>query len=173
MPLQARDRRPILLALGALLGILVAGCEDRPADPRFATPRATLDSLFDSYGVRDVPQELIRSRLRQRDRFELLDAELYRRCFADFQGEVDEGLAGFVFGSLVAGKDDLRIVVTDGTANVFPTSAEASPRPVVLREEDGEWKIVLRESVPPDVQRRLAEVYERSQELARRRGVPE
>lgn len=162
----------ITAALACIAVAVLPGCQDAPPDPRFATPQATVDSLFASYGVSDVPEAEIRQRMRSRGRFDLLDGDLYQSCFADFHGEADEGLAGYVFGNLVAGKDQLRITLSSDSATIFPTSAEGSPRPVMLRREDGEWKIVLRESVPTEIQERLATVYQRSKEMERRRGAP-
>lgn len=162
----------LALALVTLATLTLTACEEAPPDPRFATPQATVDSLFESYGVSGVPEREIRQRMRARGRFDLLDGDLYQSCFADFRGEADEGLAGYVFGSLVAGKDQLRITITGETATIFPTSAEGSPRPVMLRREGGEWKIVLRESVPVQIQENLATIYQRSKEMERRRGTP-
>jgi len=45
---------------------------------------------------------------------------------------------------------------------------ETDAPPVVLRKDGGEWKIVLAESVPPEVQRELLALHRRADELRRR-----
>jgi len=161
-------------ALAALLGLLPgAGCEEEQTvpDPRFATPESTLDTLLSAYGVDDMSQEEIQRAMRARSRFELRDEEAYRACFTDYEGPQDEGLAGFVFGTVAAGKDDLRVNHVQGKAHVYPNPDRVDRR-VVLVEREGEWKISLRESVPPEIREALLSEYRRISERNRKMGAP-
>jgi len=153
----------------ALLLLFAAplGCSEEPEpDARFATPESTLNTLLDVYGVADMSQEEIQQQMRSRGRFELRDEITYRACFSDYEGPQHEGLAGYVFGTVAAGKDQLRVNMVQGKAHVFP-DPDRRERFVVLIQEDGEWKISLRDSVPADVRRALVEQYER---MSERRG---
>lgn len=134
----------------------------------FESPSATIESLFRAYGVQDMSQDEARRRLRARERFELIDAQLFRSCFLDWQGEHDHALGGFVFGQLVAAKDELDITSKDGVARVRmgPTSSEIQP--IVLVQQDDAWRIDLRRSVPPKVRQSLYEVYRRAKRAERR-----
>ena len=69
-------------------------------------------------------------------------------------------------GRLAAGRDELRTEMT-------PVRATVSPREgvrIVMRSDAGAWRIVLRQSVPAEVQRGLATLAARAEEQARRRG---
>lgn len=154
------------------LGILSAfavlawvACTTEPADPAFASPKATIDTLFTAYDVKTVPQSEIRRRFTVGERFKLYDHELFKSCFSDWQGEHDEGLGGYVFGKLVAGKDELGIEVDETVARVRPLSAQEDFPPVVLIKQDAGWKIDLRQSVPADVRQRLYEVSRRARRM--------
>ena len=151
-----------------MLFVALTSCKTRSASSDFESPKATIDTLFRAYDVVDVPQNEIRRRLHARERFELLDEELFRSCFSDWQGEHDQGLGGFVFGQLVAGKDELEISVSEKTARVRVASAASEVAPVVLVDQRGEWKIDLRQSVPPEIRQRLYEVYRRASRIERR-----
>jgi len=158
-------RAAIVVALALLV---VMACKREPAPPTgFESPAAAIDSLFRAYGVQDMPQEEARRRLQARERFELLEPKLFRGCFWDWQGEHDQALGGFVFGQLVAGKDELEIETTKDTAEVRVASASKELQPVVLVRRDRAWKIVLRESVPPKVRQSLYEVYRRARRAER------
>jgi len=154
--------RVLLLAICGLLAAC-SSCEDDAPDLRFHTPRATIETLLDVYGVADVSQEEVQRRMHLGRRFQLQDPELFHACFSDFRGPEDEGLAGYVFGSLAAAKDHLRLTLSEDEATILPEVDGGPGRPVVLRRQGTEWKIVLRESVPTTVQRRLRAVYRRSQ----------
>lgn len=169
-----RARPPLLVPAAVLAVAVVAGAcdEDHVPDPRYASPEATLDTLMASYGVKDMTQDEIQESMRKRARFELRDENAYRGCFADYRGPQDEGLAGFVFGTVAAGKDQLEIKHIQGKAHVYP-DPERLDRSVVLVETDGEWKISLRDSVPSSVRRALTEEYRRMSDLNRRAGRPE
>ncbi len=156
----------LLLALSAACG------EEREPDSRFATPEATLRTLMVTYGIEDMSQEDIQQIMRDRGRFHLRDEQTYRACFDDYEGPHDEGLAGFVFGTVAAGKDQLQVTHVQGKAHVFP-DPERRDRSVVLVQRDGEWKISLRESVPSDVRAALLEAYRRVSDRNRRAGAPE
>ena len=160
----------------AVLSLVIAlglGCgEEQEPDPRFASPEATLDTLLASYGVEQMSQEEIQQHMREQGRFQLRDEQTYRLCFDDYDGPQSEGLAGFVFGTVAAAKDELRINHVQGNVHVFPSS-ERNDRYVVLVERDGEFKISLRESVPPSIRRTLLGQYERIRSRNQRAGAAE
>ncbi len=147
-------RLALPLALTLALSALV-GCDPsaRAVDARFATPERTIATLFTAYGLEGASQAEVRQRLIEHRRFELRDPESYRASFADLATPADEGLAGFVLGALAAGKDQLETRVDGDRATV-------SPRPgfdvVLARATDGRWRIVLAESVPPEVRTRMS-----------------
>jgi hypothetical protein len=147
--------------------LAVLGCAEQQAPAGFESPRATVDSLFRAYGVQDISQAEARRRLQARERFDLLDPNLFRSCFSDWQGEHDQALGGFVFGQLVAAKDDMTIEQQDQTARVRLTPSSADLQPIVLVQSDGAWRIDLRQSVPPKVRQSLYEVYRRARRAER------
>ena len=151
---------------GAILLALVS-CERESVSSGFESPSATIDSLFRAYDVQDVPQAEIRRRLQARERFDLVDENLFRLCFSDWQGDHDQGLGGYVFGQLVAGKDELQLEVDGDTAKVRVASATAGLEPIILVERRDGWKIDLRQSVPPEVRQRLYEIYRRARRVER------
>lgn len=152
-----------------IMALLVLGsCKSEPQQTGFESPRATIDSLFAAYGVRDMSQQEARRRLQARERFELRDAQLFRSCFSDWQGEHDHALGGFVFGQLVAAKEDLEIEIAKDSARVLVAPPSAEVQPIVLLEREGAWKIDLRQSVPPQVRQSLYEVYRRARRAERR-----
>jgi len=114
-----------------------------------------------------MSQEEARRRLRAHERFELLDSKLFRACFSDWQGEHDQALGGFVFGQLIAGKDELEISLEGERAEVRAASASVELAPIVLVKQDRAWKIDLRKSVPPEVRQSLYEVYRRARRAER------
>ncbi|MBX7191733.1 MAG: hypothetical protein K1X94_06735 [Sandaracinaceae bacterium] len=147
----------VSLALGLAPLPLVLGCDGATTtvDVRYSTPEHTIATLFGAYGVEDLTQDEVRERMAGNGRFELRDRDTYLSCFSDLHTPTDEGLAGFVFGGLAAGKDDLRTTIAGETATI-------SPRPgfevVMHREDDGRWLISLDESVPAEVRTRLGMV---------------
>lgn len=157
-------RRPTLTLLSVLF---FAACTRDQAPVGFETPEATINTLFRSYGVENMTQDEARRRLRARERFELLDAELFRSCFADWQGEHDQALGGFVFGQLVAAKDDLKVSVENGVAEVLVAPDASDIEPIVLVDVSDTWKIDLRRSVPPHIRQSLYEVYRRARRAER------
>ena len=158
-------RPPTLTALAVLL---IVSCKSEPTPTGFESPSATIDSLFRAYGVQGMPQDEARRRLQAHERFELLDSKLFRSCFSDWQGEHDQALGGFVFGQLVAGKDELEIDLEGHTAKVRAASASVELTPVILIKQDRAWKIDLRKSVPPQVRQSLYEVYRRARRAERK-----
>lgn len=142
-------------------------CKIESAPTGFESPSATIDTLFRAYGVQDISQDEARRRLQARERFQLLNEPLFQNCFSDWQGEHDHALGGFVFGQLVAAKDELQITVEDGTAKVRAASASPELQPIVFVEQSGAWKIDLRQSVPPKVRQSLYEVYRRARRAER------
>ncbi|MDH3842432.1 MAG: hypothetical protein OES69_00725, partial [Myxococcales bacterium] len=148
--------------------LALTSCKTEAVSSAFESPSATIDTLFRAYDVRDVPQAEIRRRLQARERFELVDENLFRSCFSDWQGEHDQGLGGFVFGQLVAAKDELMIDVKGDTAYVRASSSAPDYEPVVLIKQDVGWKIDLRKSIPPEIRQRLYEVYRHARRAERR-----
>jgi hypothetical protein len=151
------------LALLACLA-LVACAEP---DPRFASPEQTVETLFTAYGVAELPEREVQRRLLMRERFELVSRQAMLDSFADYRVEEQEGLTGFVFGRLVARKASLVYACERKRCEVRPEQEEDAP-PVVLREDGGEWKIVLAESVPREIQEQLFALHRRTDELRRR-----
>lgn len=147
---------------------LLASCENEQPPPGFESPTATIGSLFRAYGVQDMTQDEARRRLQARERFELLDPALFRSCFSDWQGEHDQALGGFVFGQLVAAKQDMKIDVDVDVARVQVAPDSSEVKPVVLVKRHLAWKIDLRQSVPPQVRQSLYEVYRRARRAERR-----
>ncbi|MCZ6805551.1 MAG: hypothetical protein O7F08_01250 [Deltaproteobacteria bacterium] len=158
--------RAFIIALTVLLGL--SSCKTKSVSSAFESPKATIDTLFRAYDVRDIPQTEIRRRFQARERFELVDQNLFRSCFSDWQGDHDQGLGGFIFGQLVAAKDELTIDVKGDTARVRASSSAPEVSPVVLIKQDAGWKIDLRQSVPSDIRQRLYEVYRRARRAERR-----
>lgn len=142
------------------LVVAVLACSDpEPTDLRLFTPKTTAETLLEVYGVADVSEEDVRRRMRIGRSFHLHDPETRALCFADLDESAPdaEGLVGYVFGSLASGKSDLEVTITGDVAHVFGRDESGRrSRPVVMRREDAGWKIVLRESVPAAIQRRLA-----------------
>jgi hypothetical protein len=153
----------------ALFVLVLAGCEGAvtEVDARYSTPEHTVETLFSAYGVEDLSQEDVRQRMATNGRFELRDRETYLSCFGDLETTTDEGLAGFVFGALAAGKDELRTTITNERAVVSPREGV---NVVLLRGEDARWLISLRESVPDEVRTRLG-VVAADAEHRQRRGT--
>lgn len=152
------------LPAAALLVLLLtaAGCggSEGHDDLRYHTPRATVHTLLEAYGVLELPQKEIDRRMAIGRRFHLSDPEARRLAFADWDEPADEGLAGYVFGNLARARDSLRISITEDVAHVRSANPEARIRPIVLREDDVGWRIVLEESVPPAVARELRQAFE-------------
>jgi hypothetical protein len=157
---QRRVTRGILpLVLTLFVTGLACGAPE-PTDLRLFTPKTTAETLLEVYGVADVSEEEVRRRMRIGRSFHLHDPETRALCFADLDESAPdaEGLVGYVFGSLASGKSDLEVTITGDVAHVFGRDETGRrSRPVVMRREDAGWKIVLRESVPIAIQRRLAE----------------
>lgn len=162
---EACDKRAVRAVLAVFASLVISACAE--PDPRFSTPEKTVESLFEAYGVADVPEREIQRRLLMRERFELVSRAAMLETFADYRVEEQEGLTGFVFGRLVARKASLTYDCSEKRCEVRPEGETDAP-PVVLRKDGGEWKIVLAESVPPEVQRELLALHRRADELRRR-----
>lgn len=166
----AAKRRVTRGILPLVLTLFVTGLAcgaPEPTDLRLFTPKTTAETLLEVYGVADVSEEEVRRRMRIGRSFHLHDPETRALCFADLDESAPdaEGLVGYVFGSLASGKSDLEVTITGDVAHVFGRDESGRrSRPVVMRREDAGWKIVLRESVPIAIQRRLAEGPARSNE---------
>ena len=159
-----------VFALAALVaaGLSLVGCEGATTrvDRRYATPERTVHTLLEAYGLDALSQDAIRGRMAARERFVLRDRAAYEGCFDDLRGSTGEGMAGWVLGALAAGRDDLRTEMAADRASVSPREGVR----IVMRHVDGAWRIVLRDSVPREVQRGLAQVAARAEEQLRRRG---
>lgn len=161
---------PLLLAIGSLL--LLAACEGatRTVDARFSTPEHTVTTLLSAYGLEDATEEQIRERMAAHDRFEIRSRATFRACFEDLGTDpADEGIAGFVFGALAAGRDELRVEVAGDRATISP---RANVEIVLHRGDDGAYRIVLHESVPAEVRARMASLARHADDRLRR-GIPE
>ncbi len=165
---QGNNTRVRAVLIAATTVLALTSCKAESISSAFESPSATIDTLFRAYDVEDVPQAEIRRRFQARERFELVDESLFRSCFSDWQGEHDQGLGGFVFGQLVAAKEELTIDVEGDTARVRASSSAPDYSPVVLTRQDSGWKIDLRQSIPPDVRQRLYEVYRHARRAERR-----
>lgn len=151
-----------------LASLLLTACHERPVDARFASPEATVETLLGAYDLADVPQAEVRARMAEHARFTLLDRDTFEACFADLgAASLDEGLAGFVVGALAAGKDELDIDVEGEIAHVSPRAGVE----IALRNDDGAWRIVLRDSVPAEIRERIASVAAHADGRLRR-GLP-
>lgn len=155
----ARDNSRVRGLLIAVLLFTACGEEPRP-DLRFASPQATLQTLFDVYGVLDVPQDEIDRRMEIGYRFHLIDPATLHLCFADWNEPADEGLAGYVFGNLIVAKDDLVATIRGDRAEMLVQDPERRSRPVVFARDAGAWRIVLEESVPRSIQQELRRKWE-------------
>jgi len=166
---QKRSNNSYVRAFTIAATVLLAltSCKAESASSGFESPNATIETLFRAYDVRDVPQAEIRRRLQARERFKLVDENLFRSCFSNWQGEHDQGLGGFVFGQLVAAKDELMIDIEGNTAYVRSSSTAPDYTPIVLIEQPAGWKIDLRKSVPPAIRQRLYEVYRHARRVER------
>lgn len=161
--------RASLLAL--VVPVALAACDaPQGVDARWSTPEHTITTLLGSYGLEDATQDEIRARMSAYERFELRDRRTFERCFADLEpGPVGEGLAGWTFGAIAAGRDDLRVEIVGERATLAPREGV---RIVMARDDEGAWRIVLRDSVPPDVRRALGAVATRHDRRARAQGLP-
>jgi hypothetical protein len=157
--------RTVIAASCVLLAL--TACKRQQTVTGFESPRATVDSLFRAYGVQDISQAEARRRLQARERFDLLDPNLFRSCFSDWQGEHDQALGGFVFGQLIAAKEDMKIERREQTAQILVAPSSSEVQPIVLVEQDGAWRIDLRQSVPPQIRQTLYEVYRRARRAER------
>lgn len=160
------------LSAAVLALALLFGCEGatRTVDARFSTPEHTVRTLLGAYGLADATQAQIRERMAAHDRFEIQSRATFRSCFEDLgTSAASEGVAGFVFGAIAAGRDDLRIEITGDRAMLSP---RAGVQIVMHRGDDGAFRIVLAESVPDEVRERMASLAHHADERMRR-GIAE
>ena len=156
----------------ALVLALLGGCDGatQTVDARFSTPEHTVRTLMSAYGLGDATQEQIRERMAAHDRFEIQSRATFRACFEDMGTQAaSEGVAGFVFGALAAGRDDMRVEMHGDRATISP---RAGVEIVMHRGEDGAYRIVLAESVPDEVRARMASLAAHADDRLRR-GIPE
>ncbi len=156
---------PRTLAACWLALLAMAGCgeETVPADLRLITPMATLETLFDAYGIATLPQEEIDRRLEIGRTFHLNDPGAMQACFDDWEGPESEAFAGYVFGNLIETKDDLVATIRGDEATVMAGAAENRTRPVVMVRDAQGWRISLSRSVPQSIRRALEEKVEERQ----------
>lgn len=150
--------------------LVLSACQDAPRDARFDTPEDTVATLLGSFGVDEQTQEEVQRHLRNRGRFDLQDEATYHACFLDFGGPASEGLAGYVFGVVAAGKDQLRFARVGEEVHVFPDPDSRELRVVMVDGEAG-YRISLRQSVPAEVRRALIAEHERIDARNRRAGA--
>ena len=146
-------------SLAPFLALLtLSACEGMcSTDSRYATPERTIETLFAAYDIEDESQEDLRALLASGGTFRLADRTAYEGCFADMEGSFGEGLAGYVLGALAVGRDDIRTTITGERAVVSPREGVDI---VLQRDGTGAWRIVLHESVPDELQARMAAVAE-------------
>ncbi len=160
--------RSATLALVLSCIALATGCDGatQTVDARFSTPEHTVRTMLSSYGLEDATGEQIRERIASREPMEIRSRETFRACFEDIgQSAAQEGVAGFVFGVLAAGRDDLRVEIHGDRATLPP---RAGVEVVMARGEDGAFRIVLAESVPADVRARMAALADHADDRMRR-----
>jgi hypothetical protein len=150
--------------------LVSTACADEPRDVRFDTPEATIHTLLGAFGAADMTQEEVQRHMRSRGRFELQDQQTYHACFVDWEGPHSEALAGYVFGTVAAGKDQLRIARVGDRVHVYP-DPDRRERYVVMIDSDVGYRISLHDSVPPDVRRALLAEHERIANRQRRIGA--
>lgn len=125
------------------------------ADPRFATPERTVETMLAAHGAAGLSGAAIQARMASEGALPIVDREAYAACFVDRDEPGGEALAEYVFGMIAAAKDDLRYetIAERGAVIVRP-----GVRVAMRRGRDGAYRISLRESVPEDVRRRLGDV---------------
>ena len=160
--------RASALVLGCSL--LASACSEEPPDLRYQTARSTIETLFSAYGIQGLNEAQVQERMQVRGRFHLADPSAYEGCFLDYDGERDEGEAGYVFGRLAAAKDSLVYAADDERVEVRSGQSED---PVILLRRGRSWRISLEDSVPLEVRRRLRGVYQRAKQRSLREGHPE
>lgn len=150
---RMRRCRPWLALAPVVVGVLASACDDaQQTDSRFATPERTVETLLGAYGIADTPQETVRARLAEHGGLELVDTATWRACFVDLDQPGGEGMAGYVLGMLAAARDELRYETIGERGFVIPREGI---RVVMLRGDDGAYRILLAESVPDEVRRGL------------------
>lgn len=154
------------LALAWSVLAMLSGCSDvRRTDSRLATPERTIATLMGAYGVAGVSEEALRTRIASHESFRVDDPDALAACFTHLNGPADEGLAGFVFGALAAGRDHLRIELAADRATVSP---RAGVQFVLVRDATGAYRFDLEESVPAEIRTRMAALASQTeQRLAR------
>lgn len=166
-----------LFLCASVMAALLGACDGatRTTDARFSTPEHTVRTLMGSYGLADATQEQIRERMAGHDRFEIQSRSTFRECFEDMgptsgtAGAASEGAAGFVFGALAAGRDELEIALHGDRATIVPRQGVEI---VMHRGQDGAYRIVLAESVPAEVRARMASLAQHADDRLRR-GITE
>lgn len=160
------------VSLSALVAPLLVftslfGCEGVSAvDERFSTPEHTIATLFDSYGLTGKTPDEVRA-MRREGRLRLRDALAYHACFTRFRDYLDEAMAGYVMGALAEDATDLRPQIVGDVARI----SIAGKTTVVMRKNEGAWRIDLDASVPPETRRKLEDVVRRAQKMTRRHGA--
>ena len=121
----------------------------------------SLDVVVETEAPKLMPQrDAMRARIAERGSFQLRDAETWRLCFTDLERPGGEGMAGYVLGLLAAARDDLRYETAADRGYAIPREGI---RVAMERGDDGAYRIVLADSVPPEVQRGLLQIEENAQ----------
>lgn len=137
------------------LAVLALGCgEASHADPRFATPERTVETLLAAHGAGDASEGELQERIASGG-LAVVDRELHARCFADLDQPGGAAMASYVLGMLAAARDALRYETVADRGYVIPREGM---RIVMQRGEDGAYRIVLADSVPEDVRRSVLEL---------------
>lgn len=148
-------RAPLVAAL-PLLGL---ACGPAGADPRIATPEATVRTVLEATHLVDAPPVLPVGRFGREPAPERPPPDLaaLALCFWDFDRDdlASRGMADFVAGMLAAMEG--RLVYHVGRRR---STVDTGFRTVVMRRSRSGrsrsgWHIVLAESVPPEIQEGL------------------
>lgn len=139
------------------------GCRSHVApDPRFATPEATLASLMRSHRFDRMTDEQVRRRINGADGHEdEADLRLFHACFVDYDEHrsVDTALMGWVLGALAAGRGHWRVVRVEDRADIFVGERDK----ITLVRDGPNWRISLRDSIPPHVRTELERIIAAAQ----------
>lgn len=131
------------------------GGDAQEVDARFSTPERTVATLFQAYGIEQMSQAETVRRLGEHGAFSLRDRAAFEACFLDLERPGGEGMGGYVFGLLAAGREDLRYETVEDHGYVIPREGI---RIVMDRDGNGAYRINLRASVPENVRRGLIQV---------------
>lgn len=139
----------------ALATIAIACGQTSSADPRFATPERTIQTLLEAHGVGHASASELQARMASEGGLHVVDRETYAACFVDLGEPGGDALASYVLGMIAAARDDLRYELIAQRGYVIPRDGV---RIAMQRGADGAYRILLRESVPEEVRRSLVDL---------------